>query len=1041
MKKGILSALLLLILAVTAHAQDITARGTVYSRVDNEPLIGATIMCDVTQQGTATDIDGGFSLTVPQGATLKISYVGYQTVEVGAGPDMTVYMDEDSDLLDELVVVGYQTVRKADLTGAVSVVSTKSLETSSDSDPMRALQGKIPGMTVTANGSPSGAGSVRIRGIGSFNASQDPLFIIDGVPTTATLNSLNMNDIESMQVLKDAASASIYGSRAANGVIIITTKKGKNSGDGKVNVSFSANFTTQFYSSQSKMKLLDTPGYARAMAQAALNDGLDPAAYASSYGLNLNAESGYPISVYNIATGQYQNYTVNGYYDGYINSKRTMLMSNTDWLDEISRTGFSQHYDASVSRASDKGSAFFSLGYKRNEGILKYTNFENIAARMNASYKISPIVTVGENFTLTYTDQVDCQPLENALKMPSIVPVFETDGVTYAGPVGSMADRQNPLRELAFNKNNALNVWRLFGNAYLDIYPVKGLVLRSNFGLDYDAAFIHSYNYTFHSDIVNNDTNSTTLSQANDAKWTWSNTANYNFNIKDDHRFTVLAGMELFRQSRIDFAAYNENYDIETPDYMYPDASSGVERATGNKSAYALASFFGKIDYNWRDLLLASFTIRRDGSSRFGSNNRYGTFPAASLGYRISEHLRKTSWIDELKLRLTWGKTGNQAISNTARYALYIADYGNDRVTSTAYDLLLQQSGVFPSGYYASQTANPNLKWETAIQYDAGVDFGFFGNRLTGTFDAYIKDVKDMLIIPAYLGSVGEGGASWLNGPSLRNWGMEFMVGWRDELACGLGYRASLNLDFFRNRVTYLPLTTTGSYAHTTTENLVQARQPYGSIVGYVFDGLFQSQEEVLAYGQDNARVGGMKYADLNGDGHITADDQTWIFNPVPDLSFGLNVELNYKNFDFQMFWQGVLGQDVYNNQKFQNDFWSVTDAGSNKGVRVLDAWLPNVNTGSTIPMLTTDNKGDEGRTSSYFVENGSYAKLRTLQIGYTLPDAIAAKMRMTKARVYVSGQNLLTIKSSSLTCTDPENPAWAYPIPTSFSFGLQVDF
>ncbi|MDE5713488.1 MAG: TonB-dependent receptor [Muribaculaceae bacterium] len=1040
MKKGILSALMLLLTAVMMHAQEITVHGKVISRVDNEPLIGATVRCADSNKGTATDIEGEFTLSVKEGTLLTISYVGYKTAEEKAAPEMTIYLDEDTGLLDELVVVGYQTMKKADLTGAVSVVSTKSLETSSDSDPMRALQGKVPGMTITANGSPSGTGAVRIRGIGSFNASQDPLFVIDGVPTTATLNSLNMNDIESMQVLKDAASASIYGSRAANGVIIITTKKGKNSGEGKTNVSFSANFTTQFYSSQSKMKLLNTPEYATAMAQAALNDGLDPAAYASSYGLNLNATSGYPIKVYNIATGEYQDYMVNGYYDGFINNKRTMRMSNTDWLDEISRTGFSQHYDASVSRASEKGSTFFSLGYKKNEGILKYTNFENIAARINTSFNISPVLTVGENFTLTYTEQVDCQPLENALKMPSSVPVFEIDGTTYAGPVGSMADRQNPLRELAFNKDNALNVWRLFGNAYIDIKPIKGLLLRSNFGLDYDAAFIHSYNYTFHSDIVNNDTNSTTLSQANDSKWTWTNTANYNFTLSNDHDFTVLAGMEMFRQSRIDFSGYNENYDIETPDYMYPDASSGVERSTGNKSAYALVSFFGKVDYNWKDLLLASFTIRHDGSSRFGSNNRYGTFPAATLGYRLSENINK-SWLDDLKVRLSWGKTGNQAISNTARYALYIADYGNDRVTSTAYDLLLQQSGIFPSGYYASQTANPNLKWETTIQYNAGIDFGFLRNRLTGSFDAYIKDVKDMLIIPAYLGSMGEGGASWLNGPSLRNWGMEFLIGWRDELACGLGYRAALNFDFFRNRVTYLPATTTGSYVHTTTENLVQSRRPFGSIVGYVFDGLFQSQEEVLAYGQDNARVGGMRYADLNGDGKITADDQTWIFNPVPDLSFGLNVELNYKNFDFQMFWQGVLGQDVYNNQKFQNDFWSVTDAGSNKGVRVLDAWLPNVNANSTIPMLTTNNKGDEGRASSYFVENGSYAKLRTLQIGYNLPNSLLDKLRMSKARVYVSGQNLLTIKSSSLTCTDPENPNWAYPIPTSVSFGLQLDF
>ena len=1026
-----------LLVAVTMQAQNITVHGTVLSKADDEPLIGASVVSVATQAAAVTDIDGRFEISVPEGSVLKVSYVGFTAVEVKAAPEVTVYLTDDSQVLDELVVVGYQTVRKADLTGAVSVVSTESLETSSDTDPMRALQGKVPGMTITANGSPSGTGAVRIRGIGS---SQDPLFIIDGVPTTATLNSLNMNDIESMQVLKDAASASIYGSRAANGVVIITTKKGSAAQEKKVNVSFSANLTAQFYSAQSKMKLLDTPGYATAMAQAAMNDGLDPVSYAQGYGLNLNAPSGYPISVYDAVNNRYVDYTVNGYYDGYINAKRTMLMSNTDWLDEISRTGFSQNYDVAVSTASERGSSFFSLGYRRNEGILKYTNFENIAARINTSYNICPIVTVGENFTLTYTKQVDCQPLENALKIPSIVPVFEIDGKTYGGPVGSMADRQNPLRELAFNRDNSLNVWRLFGNAYVDIKPVKGLVLRSNFGLDYDAAFIHSYNYTFHSDIVNNDTNSTTLSQANDSKWTWTNTANYNFTVANDHIFTVLLGMEMFRQSRIDFSAYNQDYDIETPDYMYPDAASGIARSKGNKSAYALMSFFGKVDYNWRDLLLASFTIRRDGSSRFGRNNRYGTFPAATLGYRVSENIKKP-WLNDLKVRLSWGKTGNQAISNTARYALYVADYGKDRVTSTAYDLLLQQSGVFPSGYYASQTANPNLKWESTIQYNAGIDYSMFNSRLYGTIDGYIKDVKDMLIIPAYLGAMGEGGASWLNGPSLRNWGMEFLIGWRDNLKCGLNYKVGLNFDFFRNRVTYLPSTTTGSYVHTTTENLVEARKPYGSIVGYVFDGLFQTQEEVDAYGQDNARVGGMKYADLNGDGRITSADQTWIFNPVPDLSFGLNVELAYKNFDLQMFWQGVLGQDVYNNQKFQNDFWSVTDAGSNKGVRVLDAWLPNVNTRSEIPMLTTNNTGDEGRASSYFVENGSYAKLRTLQLGYTLPANVMSKLRMTKARFYVSGQNLLTIKSSSLTCTDPENPNWAYPIPTSVSFGLQLEF
>ena len=1035
-KKSIVS--LLLILAATfAHAQNITVRGTVIDKAFNEPLIGVAVLAG-EGVGVTTDFDGVFTLEVAPGTPLTFSCLGFREVVLPATEEMTVYLEEETSLLDEVVVVGYSVQRKADLTGSVSVVDTKNLQTAATTDPMRAIQGKVAGMTITTDGSPVGTGTVRIRGMGSFNASQDPLYVIDGVPTTTALNTLNMNDIESMQVLKDAASASIYGSRAANGVIIITTKQGKK-GEGKVRVDFSTNLSAQFYTKQSKMRLLDTEGYATAMAQAALNDGLDPVAYASNYGLNLNAATGVPIRAYNPATGEYVNYVVNGRYDGYINNSQTMRASDTDWLKAISRTGFMQNYDLSLSRADENSTSLFSLGYKKNEGILKYTEFESLAARMNTSYNLGKYVTVGENFTLTYSDQVDTQPLEAALKMAPTVPVYEEDGVTFSGPVGSMSDRQNPLRELYHNRDNRLEIWRLFGNAYVDIKPFKGFVFRSNYGLDYDSAFIHSYRYTFHSDIVNNDTNSTTLSQANDLKWTWSNTINYDLSVTPEHNLHFLAGTELFRQTRVDFSGYNEDYALETPDYMWPDASTGVEQSWGNRSAYALASFFGKVDYNWNDLLLASFTIRYDGSSRFGRNNRYGTFPSATLGYRLSKHIEKP-WLNDWKLRLSWGKTGNQAISNNARYALYVADYGNDRVTSTAYDIYLQQSGIFPSGYIASQSETPDLKWETTIQYNVGTDFALFNSRLTGTIDAYIKDVKDMLINPAYLGAMGEGGASWLNGPSLRNVGMEFTIGWRDYLENGISYSINTNFDFYRNRVTYLPSTTTGSYVHTTKENLVQSRRPYGSIVGYVADGLFQSQEEVLAYGQDNARVGGLRYADLNGDGRITPDDQTWIFSPVPDLAAGLNLEMSWKGFDVAMFWQGVFGQDVYNDQKFQTDFWSITDAGSNKGSRMLNAWTP-VNKSSTIPALTTNNTSDEGRTSTYYVENGSYAKLRSLQLGYTLPESVLGKISMRSARVYVSGNNLLTIKSRSLTCSDPENPRWAYPNSTSLTFGLQIGF
>ena len=1035
--KVLISGLVLALLCTMSTLAQVQVSGTVTDNVLGEPIIGASVVEVGTTNGTITDLDGNFSLQVKSGAQLQFSFVGYVTQVLAAAPNMNVVLAEDNELLEEVVVTGYTTQRKADLTGSVAVVQTKGLKTSSDTDPMRALQGKVAGMTITSNGSPAATATVRIRGIGSFNSNQDPLYVIDGVPTTSALNTLNMNDIESMQVLKDAASASIYGSRAANGVIIITTKSGKK--DQKVKVDFTASAQASFYNSQSKMKLSNTYQYATTMAQAALNDGLDPVIYAQNYGLNLNAANGVPITAYDPVTGQNVNFTVGGLYNGYINTNQTMIFSDTDWLDAISRTGFTQSYDISISHGTDKSTQMFSVGYKKANGILKYTDFENIAVRMNSTYNINKVVSVGENFTLTYSDQVDCQPLENALKMSPTVPVYEKDGVTFGGPVGGMSDRQNPLRELYQNRDNRLTMWRLFGNGYINLKPIKGLDIRSNFGLDYNASFIHSMTYTFVSDIVREDTPKTGVGQTNDLKWNWSTTANYLVPLPENHTLTVLGGVELYKQQVIDISGNAEEFAVENALYMWPSAATGTQKLYGGQAGYTLVSLFGKLDYNWHDLLLASFTIRRDGSSRFGKNNRYGTFPAASLGYRLSKHLHQ-DWLDDLKLRASWGQTGNQAIANSARYTILTADYGSGRDASTAYDLKAEGSGTYPSGYRVTQTGNDNIKWETATQYNVGLDYAFFSNSLYGTVDAYIKKVKDMLINPAYLGSVGEGGASWQNGPSLENKGMEFTVGYRNKTPFGMTYNINANLDFFRNKVTYLPETTTGSYAHTAYENLVEAKVPYGSIVGYVVDGLFQSREEVLASGQENARLGGLKYADLDGNGIINSNDQTWIFNPVPDFSYGLNIELGYKSFDFAMFWQGVHGQDVYNGQKFQTDFFSLTDPGSNKGSRMMDAWTLG-NTSSSIPALTTSNVGDEGRTSSYFVENGGYLKLRSLQFGYSLSEKLLKKAHMSNARVYVSGNNLLTIKSSSLTCSDPENPGWAYPIATSVSLGIQLGF
>ena len=1031
-KRLILSFLALLLCTIMYAQQEIT--GTVSD--DMGPVIGATVMEKGTTNGTVTDFDGNFKLKVEAGKTLVFSYIGYKTTELPATDNMKVTLQSDAQVLNEVVVTGYQVQRKADLTGSVGVVDTKDFK-ASDTDPMTSLQGKVPGMTITSNGSPSGEANVQIRGIGSMGGSSTaPLYIVDGIPYSGSLNNMNASDIESMQVLKDAASASIYGSRAANGVIVITTKKGKK-GD-KFNIDFSASVSVAWMTQ--KMKLLNTQQYATALVQAALNDGKNPVDYASNYGLTLNAVNGTPISVYNPATGAMDSYSVGGLYDGFMNSRKTMLYSDTDWVDEIGRTGVTQNYDLSFSKATDKGSSLFSLGYKKATGVLKYTDFENFSARMNSSYKLNSIISVGENAQVSYSNSVDCAPLENALKMAPTLPVYEIDGETFSGPVGGMSDRQNPMRELYHNKDNRLKKWRIFANAYVDVTPVNGLLFRSNFGIDYTNSYIRSLLHTWDSDVVKNSTNASTMAQTHSTKWTWSNTLQYNFDIAESHNLNILLGIEAHQDNGIDFSGCRTDYPLETIDYMWPSAGTGIQTVVGSGDEYKLMSYFGKIDYNWNDLLLASFTLRYDGSSRFGKNNQYGTFPSVSLGYRLSKHIH-ADWLRDWKIRASYGVTGNQGMnSNTAHYGLYAADYGSGRDISTAYDLNLQHSGTFPSGYRKVQSANEDLKWEQSSQWNFGTDFSLFGGDLYGSYDLFFKETKDMLVQPAFLGAIGEGGQTWINGPTLKNWGMEGVLGYRHKTAWGLSYDITGNIDFFRSKVTYLPENSKNSYEHNDYHNLAQDEKAYGSRIGYVVEGLYQSREEVLSCGQAGARVGGLKYADLNGDGMINEKDRTWVYNPVPNFSYGFTVNLSYRDFDFTMFWQGVSGVDVINDQKFQTDFWSITDAGSNKGSRLIDAWTP-ANNGSSIPALTTSNGADEGRMSSYFVENGSYIKMRTLQLGYRLPVQLVKKLLLSSARIYLSGDNLWTIKSSSLTCSDPENTAWNYPHTASFTFGVQVGF
>ena len=1035
MKNKIFLSILALVVPLLTWSQTITVKGTVTENVFNEPVLGATVVETGTSNGVATDLDGHFTLTVPVKSTLTISFVGYKTQVLQPQATMNVMLEENSELLNEMVVTGYTMQRKADLTGAVSVVSVDEIAKQNENNPIKALQGRVPGMNIMADGSPSGAATVRIRGIGTLN-NNDPLYIIDGVPTKAGMHELNGNDIESIQVLKDAASASIYGSRAANGVIIITTKRGK---EGKVKINFDASVAIQTYAH--KMDVLNAKEFGQVMWQGYVNDGLDP----NQNGLGYHYDWSYNQQGVPVLNG----ITMSKYLD----AAGTTPAADTDWFDETTRTGVIQQYNVSLSNGSERGSSFFSLGYYKNKGIIKMTDFERFSARMNSDYKLLKIgdrniVTVGENFTVNRTSEVQAPGgfLENVLQFNPSLPVRTVNG-DYAGPVGGYPDRENPLARLDRNSDNRYTYWRMFGDAYLNINPFKDFNIKTTFGLDYAQKQQRIFQYPITEGTVANPINGVEAKQEHWTKWMWNAIATYNFEV-GKHRGDAMVGTELNREDDVWFSGKKYDYMILSPNYMWPNAGVGESEAYGSGEGYTLVSFFGKVNYTYADRYLASLTLRRDGSSRFGKNNRYGTFPSVSAGWRISEErfMEKTDWIDNLKLRASWGQTGNQEISNIARYTLYESNYGEagfgGQSYGTSYDIAGTNGGqTLPSGFKRNQLGNDDLKWETTTQTNLGFDFGLFRNALYGSFEWYYKKTKDILVYMPGIGVMGEGSSQWINAGEMVNKGVEFNMGYRGNIG-DFQYDFTGNIGTYRNKVTKLPETIAarGTFGGNGVESVVG--HPMGAQVGYVYDGIFKSQEEIDNHAtQNGAGLGRIRWKDINSDGVINEKDQQWIYNPVPDFTWGLNIYLQYKNWDFTMFWQGVHGVDVISDLKRETDLWSGLNISNlNKGDRLLNAWSPT-NMGSNIPAISTMDNNNEKRVSSYFVENGSYAKLRTIQLGYNFPKSICEKMHMERLRMYLSAQNLFTIKSKSFTGVDPENANFGYPIPLNVTFGLNVSF
>jgi len=1032
LKRFLLSFMLMLTCTIVYAQTEVT--GTVVDET-GETVIGATVVEKGTSNGTVTDFDGTFTLKVNPGATLVFSYVGYLNVEMPASDGMVITMKEDALALNEIVVTGYTTQRKADLTGAVSVVSVTDLVKQNENNPIKAMQGRVPGMNISADGNPSGAATVRIRGTGTLN-NNDPLYIIDGVPTKAGMHELNGNDIESIQVLKDAASASIYGSRAANGVIIITTKGGK---DGKVKIDFDASLSVQTYAH--KMKVLNAKEFGQTMWQGYVNDGLNP----NLNGLGYHYDWSYDaqgVPMLNAIT-----------MSKFLDPAGMTPAADTDWFKETTRTGLVQQYNVSLSQGTENGTSFFSLGYYKNDGIIKKSDFQRLSARMNSTYKLlnvgdRKIVTVGEHFTVNRTNELQAPGgfLENVLQFNPSLPVYTTDG-SYAGPVGGYPDRENPVARLDRNSDNRYTYWRMFGDAFININPIADFNIKSTFGLDYSQKQQRIFTYPITEGTVANPTNAVEAKQEHWTKWMWNAIATYNLE-RGAHRGDVMIGTELNREDDSWLSGKAYDFAVLNPDYMWPNAAVGEAEAYGSGEGYTLVSFFGKLNYTFADRYLASLTMRYDGSSRFGRNNRYGTFPSVSLGWRISEEpfMKRMEWLDNLKLRASWGQTGNQEISNIARYTIFESNYGEagfgGQSYGTSYDIAGTNGGqTLPSGFKRNQLGNDNLKWETTTQTNLGFDFGMLRNALYGSFEWYYKKTTDILVYMPGIGVMGEGSSQWINAGEMTNKGIELNVGYRGSVG-DFQYDISGNIGTYRNKVTKLPetLAAAGTFGGNGVESVVG--HPMGAQVGYVYDGIFKSQDEIDNHAaQNGAGLGRIRWKDLNEDGVINEKDQKWIYSPVPDFTWGLNIYLEYKNLDFTMFWQGVQGVDVISDLKRETDLWAgLNITNLNKGRRLLDAWTPN-NPSSNIPAVSTMDNNNEKRVSSYFVENGSFAKMRNIQLGYNFGSNVCDKLHIARLRMYVSAQNLLTIKSKSFTGVDPENPNFGYPIPLNVTYGLNVSF
>ena len=1038
-----------------AQAQGVVIKGKIIQST-GEPLPGVTIIVKGTTVGALSQADGTYMVTIPSGGTiLAFSSIGYESQEIAISGRtvIDVALKESSLLLSEIVITGYSVERKKDIIGSVSIVNTSEMLTTPAGNVSAMLQGRVSGLTVTTDGSVNNATKIRIRGFGSFGGS-DPLYIIDGVP--GSVSRLNPNDIESVQVLKDAASAAVYGARAANGVIIITTRHGKK---GAVKFNIDSYSGVNYFSKNNFPDMLDAQelgdAYWRAMKGAGRKFG-DANWTHPQYGNGPTPVIPEYILVndHNSRTGGFVLEQLKASdpaafaaivdpakYD--LATYQIVKSANTNWFDEVFNPAPIKSLQTTASGGSDHGTYAVGLSYFDQKNTSdKYSYYTRYTIRANTTLNIKKFLRFGENLQVSYNEGRDVSSPSTAWTMQAILPVYDIMG----NPAGSAAPNVvsaggsngfNPIGQAWRNRFDKNWTYGIFGNAFVDIILLKDLVIHSSFGIDYsNYTNKNMTQVTYEYDENITAPNSLAWSMNNAMSWTFSNTLNYSKTL-GSHSMKILLGTEALHDYYINVIAMRQNFLIDNDDnYLVLDAATGSQSNGGTFTRAMLYSFFGRLDYAFSDKYLFNVTIRRDGSSKFGTNYRYGYFPSAAIGWRVTNEkfMQGLTWLADLKLRASYGIIGNQnGLSNENQYSTVQQLIGNSYPLQGTNNTIMQS-------YMTSRAGNPDARWEKSISTNIGFDASLFDGGTSVIFDYFIRETKDLLVAnqAPYTGmNVTQPS---VNVGSIRNKGVDLTIIQRAKIAGQIDFEASVNFSAYKNMVLKVldnpeaTLAGVGGVATVTGEGgrmgnpvLTKAGYPIAMFYGYKLDGFYNSQQEVddyLASNSNNvipAAIGRWRISDVSGpdgvpDNVINDYDRTFLGSPHPDFQVGLNLSLAYKGFDFSGFLFWNQGGDIFNYSLWESDFQTFQ---YNRSHRFLyDSWTPELGKNALLPKLDLYDTYSNKNVSSYFVEDATYLRMKTLQLGYTIPANMVDKINVDKIRVYVQAQNIFTL--SKFRGTDP---------------------